>query len=274
MQSLAPIEPRQTVPDRPAATKLTWGMATIAVGAAACVALFLDWHDVADSLRRHALVQAEIAICLGALPGFLLSRSRPRRPWRRSTIVDRLHAVATPVPRPPAPGYTHYLTCTLLAHDADDTGEVISESISRTGGGRTRVSPGMLFLGPAGITFQPAVTEAGREAARASEWDPPSVAFEIGPVRMVRAVPVALATGRLPRMGFQLPPHAMLVCWPAGRALFAVPAIGDTLPRLHDCLDTLRWGTSLAGGAPLRVAASAVINPDLFHAAEVVWPIR
>jgi hypothetical protein len=272
MQSLAPIEPRETVPERAAATKLTWGMATIAICAAACVALLLNWHDVADSLRRHTLLQAEIAICLGALPGFLLSRSRPRRPGRRSSTVDRLHAVATPIPRPPAPGYTHYLACTLLAHDADDTGEVIAESISRTGGGRTRVSPGMLFLGPAGITFAPAETE--RDATRACEWDPPSEAFEIGPTRMVRAVPVAIATGRLPRFGFRLPPHAMLVCWPAGRALFAVPAIGDTLPRLHECLDTLRWGTPSTGRTPLRDAASTVITADLFHRVEVVWPIR
>lgn len=275
MQSLAPIEPRETVPDGAMTTKLTWGMAAIAIAAAACVAVLLNWRDLADSLHRHSLIQAEIAICLGALPGFLLSRGPSRQFWRRPTIVDRLHAAAIPVPRPPGPGYTHYLSCTLLAHDADDTGEVISESISRSGGGRTRIAQGMLFLGPAGITFEPAAPETEQhDATRASEWDPPSEAFEIGPVRMVRAVPVSLATGRLPRLGVRLPPHAMLVCWPGGRGLFAVPAIGDTLPRLHDCLDTLRWGTSTIGGARLRDAASTVITADLFHRAEVVWPTR
>jgi hypothetical protein len=61
---------------------------------------------------------------------------------------------------------------------------------------------------------------------------------------MVTAAAVEIAAVGLSADQSEPPEFAMLMEWPEGQALFAVPSIGDTLPRLHDCLDTLRWGTA------------------------------
>jgi hypothetical protein len=61
---------------------------------------------------------------------------------------------------------------------------------------------------------------------------------------MVTATAIGIAPAGISADPNEAREFAMLMEWPSGQALFAVPSIGDTLPRLHDCLDTLRWGTA------------------------------
>jgi hypothetical protein len=61
---------------------------------------------------------------------------------------------------------------------------------------------------------------------------------------MVTATAIGIAPAGIAADPNEAHEFAMLMEWPSGQALFAVPSIGDTLPRLHDCLDTLRWGNA------------------------------
>jgi hypothetical protein len=258
MQNLAPIEPREAQTggstgedEGRSATggSVPWRAVAIALGLAVGCALLMDWRDLADSLSRHALLQAELALCAGAIPGFLLTRINRRPSPRRASTLDDLVARGALIPAPPAPGYTHYLPCSLLARNATAAVWTVGHNGARAGDGRTAVTPGVLYAGPAGIRFQP---QAAPAAAAADS------AFEIGPVRMVSATPVPLARRRIARLAHRMPPYAMLVRWPAGQALFAVPSIGDTLPRLHDCLDLLRWGSPKPSPEPVLGDTSTV----------------
>jgi hypothetical protein len=245
MQNLAPIEPREAQTggrtgeggrrgESATGGSVPWGAVAIAVGLAVGCALLMNWRDLADSLSRHALLQAELALCAGAIPGFLLTRINRRPSPRRASTLDDLVARGVLIPAAPAPGYTHYLPCSLLARDATADVWTAGRPEARGRSRRNPVTPGVLYAGPAGIRFQP------QAAPMAEATDS---AFEIGPVRVVSATPVALACRRVTRFAHRMPPYAMLVRWPTGQALFAVPSIGDTLPRLHDCLDLLRWGS-------------------------------
>jgi hypothetical protein len=247
MQNLAPIEPREAQTGggtgQAAGNSVPWGVVAIALGMAVGCALLVDWRGLADSLSRHTLLQAELALLAGAIPGFLLTRINRRESPRRASILDDLVARGALIPVPPAPGFTHYLPCSLLARDATATWTAGRRD------GRNAVTPGVLYAGPAGIRFEPQTAPVSAAA---------DSAFEIGPVRMVSATPVALTRRRVLRRAHRMPPYAMLVRWPAGQALFAVPSIGDTLPRLHDCLDVLRWGSRTPRSNPLREDASPV----------------
>jgi hypothetical protein len=260
MQNLAPIEPREAQTGgrtgegegkggSATGGTVPWGVVAIALGMAVGCALLMDWRGLADSLSRHALLQAELALCAGAIPGFLLTRINRRQSPRQPSTLDDLVARGALIPAPPAPGYTHYLPCSLLARDATAASWTAGRHEARGRDGRSAVTPGVLYAGPAGIRFQPQTAPAAAAA---------DSAFEIGPVRMVSATPVALAQRRVARLAHRMPPYAMLVCWPAGQALFAVPSIGDTLPRLHDCLDLLRWGSPKPSPEPGLGDTSAV----------------
>jgi hypothetical protein len=256
MQNLAPIEPREAQAggrtgegDGAAGGSVPWGVVAIALGVAVGCALLIEWRDLADTLSRHALLQAELALCAGAIPGFLLTRVNRRATPRRASILDDLVAQGTLIPAPPAPGYTHYLPCSLLARDAPETSWTTNRNDAHGRDGRHAGTPGVLYAGPAGIRFQPQTAPVAAVA---------DSAFEIGPVRMVSATPVALARRRMARLTHRMPPYAMLVRWPAGQALFAVPSIGDTLPRLHDCLDLLRWGSPKPSPEPALGDTSSV----------------
>ena len=262
MQNLAPIEPRKAQTgartgegegegEGEGATGgiVPWGVVAIALGMAVVCALLIDWRDLADSLSRHTLLQAELALCAGAIPGFLLTRINRRESPRRASTLDDLVARGALIPAPPAPGYTHYLPCSLLARDATAASWTADRKDARRRDRRNALTPGVLYAGPAGIRFQP---QTAPVAAAADS------AFEIGPVRMVSATPVALARRRVPRLAHRTPSYAMLVRWPAGQALFAVPSIGDTLPRLHDCLDLLRWGSPKPSPEPVLGDTSTV----------------
>jgi hypothetical protein len=236
---LAPFEPRE--PSRPVgavATRLPWVIAAVGLGAViGGIGILFDWRDWVVALQRHALLEAEIAIAVGALPGYLLSQAKfPRRRDRRPTGLERTDASSVTVS--PAPGYTHYLPCALLARDTGDARTAASSTPEL----RRDVVTGIMYVGPSGIRFQPGcvpVPDAASAAAAAA--DHAALSIDIGPVRMVSAHPVKLARRGLARV--TTPVHyAMLMQWPGGRALFSVPWIGDTLPKLHDCLDNLRFG--------------------------------
>lgn len=237
VQCLAPFEPRE--PSRTvglATISPPWIFVAVGLAAVAGAALLLDWPAWMDALQRHALLQAEIAIVVGAVPGYLLTRPRRTGQGTRPSKLDLMCARPATPPAPLA-GYTHYLPCALIARDS---GPARPESERREDEGRAAIA-GTMYVGPSGIRFEPgAAPPRGTEDPRAAAG--PS--FEIGPVRLVRAQAAELTRKGVERFTGPVR-YGMLMQWPGGRALFAVPSIGDTLPKLHDCLDTLRFGPRL-----------------------------
>jgi hypothetical protein len=252
MECLTPIKSREPITQALAVSKVTWCIIAVILGIAIGGAAVVDWHTVIATLARHPLFEAEVAIFAGAIPGYMLSRRKPVR-RSRTRSLDRYYRTLVTADPPPAAGYTHYLPCTLLARGPIDTSLPIPAATVR----QNPSMSGILYAGPDGICFRPnaALHPSESPAAAAApagggtglvEGNGPDlpVGFEIGPVRMVTATAVEIASGGLSRDPNEPPEFAMLIEWPAGQALFAVPSIGDTLPRLHDCLDTLRWGTA------------------------------
>jgi hypothetical protein len=197
----------------------------------------LNWHFVASAFNDHPLVRAELAICAGALPGFLAATADPkRRRRRRSTKLDHLLADVAARPLPAAPGYTHYLPCALLGSGKLAANQP-SHGPAMTGG----MVGGFLFVGPAGMQFQAAGSSEGSKSGTDSV-DPAPGHIDMGPVRELVATPVALSHPALPRSADGKAGYALQIRWPGGLALFGVPTIGDTLPPLHRCLDVFKWG--------------------------------
>jgi hypothetical protein len=261
MECLTPIKSREPITQALAVSKVTWCIIAVGLGVAIGGAAVVDWHTVISTLGRHPLFEAELAIFAGAVPGFMLSRRKPVR-RSRTRSLDRYYRTLVTADPPPAAGYTHYLPCTLLGRGPIDASLPVPAAAVR----QNPSMSGILYAGPDGICFRPnsalhpspspaptpSQSSAGPSLAGSGialvegnghSSDLP-VGFEIGPVRMVTATAVAIAPGGLSQDATEAPEFAMLMEWPGGQALFAVPAIGDTLPRLHDCLDTLRWGTA------------------------------
>jgi hypothetical protein len=253
MECLTPIKSREPITQVLAVSKFTWCIIAIALGVAVGGAAVVDWRLVMETLGRHPLFGAEVAIFAGAVPGYMLSRRKPGR-RSRARSLDRYYRTLVTADPPPAAGYTHYLPCTLLGRGQIDATQPVPPATLR----QSPAISGILYAGPDGICFRPNSEPHPSEISAAPDFtgndttpvegngrpEEPSAGFEIGPVRMVTASAVAIAPG-----GFSADPNepaefAMLMEWPEGQALFAVPSIGDTLPRLHDCLDTLRWGTA------------------------------
>ncbi len=230
-----PFEPREAGPRGVAASRLPWLMAA-ALGVAIGILLILGWHELFDLLRRHTSAQAELAVCIGVFAGLFVSRMDVHSvERRRGGRLERLYLEVAGTTVAQVPGYTHYLPCAFLQEDL-----ATANLTARLRGAREKdllddARPGLLFVGPAGLRFEP----RGRAPAR-----PP---IEMGPVRQVTAVPLALPQPRVARLAGIRPQFALHLRWPSGQAIFAVPAIGDTVPRLHACLDTLRWGPVRAG---------------------------
>jgi hypothetical protein len=234
-------------------SKFTWCIIAIALGVAVGGAAVVDWRLVMETLGRHPLFGAEVAIFAGAVPGYMLSRRKPVR-RSRTRSLDRYYRTLVTADPPPAAGYTHYLPCTLLGRGQIDATQPVPPATLR----QSPAISGILDAGPDGICFRPnsaphssdmsATPVFTGNGTTSVEGDGRSqglsAAFEIGPVRMVTATAVAIAPGGLSADPNEPAEFAMLMEWPEGQALFAVPSIGDTLPRLHDCLDTLRWGTA------------------------------
>ncbi len=263
MECLTPIKSREPITQALAVSKFTWCLIAVALGLAVGGAAVVDWRQVMELAGRHPLLGAEVAIFAGAIPGFLLSRRKPVR-RSRSRSLDRYYRTLVTADPPPAAGYTHYLPCTLLGRGPIDASQPVPSATVR----QSPAISGILYAGPDGICFRPNATPhpsptisvAASASASASspvhtgngngfgeitrrQPDLPT-GFEIGPVRMVTATALQIAPAGLSADPNEAPEFAMLMEWPAGQALFAVPSIGDTLPRLHDCLDTLRWGNA------------------------------
>jgi hypothetical protein len=251
MECLTPIKSREPITQALAVSKVTWCVIAVTLGIAIGGAAVVDWHTVIATLGRHPLFGAEVAIFAGAVPGYMLSRRKPVR-RSRTRSLDRYYRTLVTADPPPAPGYTHYLPCTLLGRGPINGTLPVPAAAVRENPSMS----GILYAGPDGICFRPnsalhpsqplatatfATPGNGRVEGSEQASDLP-VGFEIGPVRMVTATAVEIAPAGALREPGESPEFAMLMEWPGGQALFAVPSIGDTLPRLHDCLDTLRWG--------------------------------
>jgi hypothetical protein len=248
MECLTPIKSREPITQALAVSKVTWCFIAVALGVAIGGAAVVDWHTVAGTLGRHPLIEAEVAILAGAVPGFLLSRRKPVR-RSRTRSLDRYYRTLVTADPPPAAGYTHYLPCTLLGRGPIDASLPVPAATVRQNSSMS----GFIYAGPDGICFRPNLALHPSQPSAESITGPVEgnglssglpAGFEIGPVRMVTATAVEIAPGGSSRDSNEPPEFAMLMEWPDGQALFAVPSIGDTLPRLHDCLDTLRWGTA------------------------------
>lgn len=225
----------------------------VGIGVALIVAASLNWHLIMQTLHAHPLLRAELAICGGALPGFLASQMDVAA-WRRRrpTKLDQLLAAASAEPLSPTPGYTHYLPCVLFG----SANLVVGQPL-RGPALTTDAWAGVLYVGPSGLQFRSCTSNAGREGTSPGLLAAPPSSFEIGPVRAVVARPVTLSHPVLGRSTGTEPRYVLEVLWPTGHALFGVPSIGDTLPRLYRCLDALRWD----GGGPtaLPEGRSAVL---------------
>jgi hypothetical protein len=233
-----------------------WAAIAVGLAIAALVALVLNWRVVMDTLHAYPLLRAELAICGGALPGFLASQAdfSAWRDQRNRSRLDRLLASTATVPVPPAPGYTHYLPCALLGN-----GNLATSQPTRGPALTSGAWAGVLYVGPAGLQFRTSPVES--KTVGAGSLASPPARFDINPAREVMATAVVLSHPLLGRSTLMEPRYAMLLRWPTGQALFGVPSIGDTLPRLHSCLDTIRWGGRGAaeGQAPLPAGSSAVL---------------
>jgi hypothetical protein len=224
----------------------------VGMGVALVVVVALNWHVVVQTLHAHPLLRAELAICGGALPGFLASQI-DMEAWlrRRPSKLDQLLASAVSEPMPPAPGYTHYLPCALLG-----SANLATNQPERGPARTTGAWAGVLYVGPSGLQFRCSSANPDQDQGAGSIAAPPA-RFDIGPVRAVVARPVALVHPVLGRSTPLEPRYALEVLWPNGHAFFSVPSIGDTLPRFYRCLDTLRWDGDLS--APLPGGRSAVL---------------
>lgn len=256
MQSLAPFEPGEAGPQGASATRVPWFIVGVAIGVALVGFLLMSWREVIDLLRRHTVLQAELAVCGGTLAGLMLSRMEMGPVMRkRLALLDSLYDRAAAFPVRVEAGYTHYLPCVLLM--ADEPAANLTAAIQ----GRSEAAvlktaaSGVLYVGPKGVRLCTITSDSGTRPLRAQTrraWLPwgrtrkPDSAMQtslldLGSVRQVTAVSLALPQGHFARLARIRPRYAMLLRWPTGQALMAIPAIGDTLPKLHRCLDELRW---------------------------------
>ena len=237
MQPLAPIEPRDSAPRGAAATRLPWIPIAVAVTAAIFAVIMLNRHEILDLLRRHTVLQAELAVSAGTLAGLLLSRMEGGPLIRRRMArLDTLYEAAAAAPIRVEAGYTHYLPFVLLLWEDIN----VSLSARMRGASPTEIlkdaTGGTMYVGPAGVRlYLNAMTSP-------QAMTPGAGAIDLGSVRDVTAGTIALPQGQLARVTRTRPRYAMVLRWPAGQAVLAVAAIGDTVPRLHRCLDELRWG--------------------------------
>jgi len=255
MQCLAPFEPPDAGPREAAATtRLSWLVVALALSLVAGAAVLLNWRELLDALRRHTVLQAELAVCVGTVAGVLLSRVNGN-PFarRRLAQLEQLYERMASLPAPREPGYSHYLPCVLLMADGPEA-NMAARLRSGSEGQLLKGAVGsILYVGPSGVQFVTAEadpsgrghTEAGMAPIVALAGDTASNAAQrvyIGTAREVTATPIALPRGHVARVTGVRPRHAVLVRSATGQAIVAIPAIADTLPRLHRCLDELRWG--------------------------------
>jgi len=261
MQSLAPFEPRDAGPRGAAATRLPWFVIAVAVTIAVGLFLLMNWREVIATLHRHTVLQAELAICAGTLAGLYLSRMEVSPITRRRiAALDALYERAAAGPVRAEPGYTHYLPCVVLLADKPSANLVAQVGDRSEGAMLKSAASAVLYVGPKGVLLASPHDHPDRKGSESSVKSPAASAparrrfwfrsrpqptrlatTDLGAVREVTAVSVALPQGQIAKVARMQPKHAMLLRWPEGQALIAVPSIADTLPRLHRCLDELRW---------------------------------
>jgi hypothetical protein len=263
MQSLTPFEPGEAGPRGATAAKVPWLSIVVALSVVLAGLVLMNWREVADTLRRHTVLQAELAVCGGTLVGLFLSRMEVGPLTRkRLATLDQLYEGAAVSPVFLQSGYTHYLPCVLLLQD-NDTADLTAVVRSRSEAALLKDAVGgILYVGPAGVVLRTTGGDAGEPTRRAkTDWfaalrrlspftssgsrrarqcSPDRI--EMGSVRQVTAASIALPQGQLARVARASARHAMYLRWPTGQAILAIPAIADTLPRLHRCFDELRWG--------------------------------
>ena len=229
MQCLAPFEPRDAGPREATAARFPWLVVAITVSIALVALVLMNWREVVATLHRHTVLQAELAICAGTMAGLFLSRVDATPIVRkRLAILDALYERAAAYPVHVEPGYTHYLPCVMLMQD-EPSADLLARVRSWSDGPVVKSASGcILYVGPKGVSMRRTESET---------------TIELGPVRQVTATSVALPQSQLARVARVRPRYAMLLRWPTGQAILAIPAIGDTLPRLHRCLDDLRWAS-------------------------------
>jgi hypothetical protein len=266
MQCLAPFEPREAGPRGASATRVPWFIVGVALGVALMAFLLMNWREVIDLLRRHTVLQAELAVCGGTLTGLILSRMDAGPVMqKRLALLDALYDRAAAYPVRVEAGYTHYLPCVLLMAGEATANLTTAIHTGSEAAVLKSAASSILYVGPKGVRLR--TIESGTGASRpggtqgmggtAWRWAsilplaprqrpgfaPPSWTIDLGPVRQVTAVSIALPQSHFARLARIRPRYAMLLRWPAGQALTAIPAIGDTLPKLHHCLDELRWAS-------------------------------
>jgi hypothetical protein len=268
MQCLAPFEPREAGPSGASATRFPW-VFTLAIAACVALAAFLlmDWREVIDLLRRHTVLQAELAVCGGTLAGLLLSRMEAGPVMRkRLAVLDALYEQAAAYPVRVESGYTHYLPCVLLMADEPSANLSAALHMRSESAVLKAAASGLFYVGPKGALLCTIAGDEhtagmdphlGRAAERSWRWQSMLSALrprksrparqisrlDLGQIRQVTAVSIAMPQGHFARLARIRPRYAMLLRWPTGQALLAIPAIGDTLPKLHRCLDDLRWAS-------------------------------
>jgi len=216
---------------------------TVALGVALAVLILTHGREIADLLRRHALLQAELVVCGGTLGGLLVSRMDVG-PFmqKRLAMLDKLYESAARSRVRVESGYTHYLPCVLLVQ-ADATADLMAYLGSTSEAAVLREAiGGVLYVGPAGIRLRMLGSSTRDQRGGRAATDGGPVDIDMGGARQVTAASIALPKGKLARVTRSRRRCAMLVRWPTGQAIMAIPSIGDTLPRLQRCLDQIRWG--------------------------------
>jgi hypothetical protein len=237
MQPLAPIEPRESAPRGAAATRLPWVSIAVAVSAAIVAVIMLNRHEILELLRRHTVLQAELAVSAGTLAGLLLSRMEGGPLIRRRMArLDTLYDATAAAPIRIEAGYTHYLPFVLLLWEDMN----VNLSARMRGTSPTEIlkdaTGGTMYVGPAGVRLYLSATPSAPAPTQSA------TVIDLGSARDVTAGTIALPQGQLARVTRTRPRYAMVLRWSTGQAVLAVAAIGDTVPRLHRCLDELRWG--------------------------------
>jgi hypothetical protein len=185
------------------------------------------WETFAAFMRQHSLVRDEcIAVGMTVMLLWLKAINVAGLRRRIGAAADqRLTGDPSTAP-PPVTGYTDYIPCALY---------VAPSNQRRLDRGAFGLAPGVLYIGPEGISFQPRVTGL-------FPGTPSVPPFTIGPIREVTATAVRATQGIVDALAGRR--HALHLRWRGSTALFRVPSLGDALPQLHARLDELKYGPS------------------------------
>jgi len=249
MQCLAPLDPRDLSSRAQVAARAPRQIFLVTACALCAAFVMFYWRDVGDLLRRYMLLQFELGVVGVTTVAVWVSRLEigvGPITSRHLVELDAMYEEAAAAPESTEAGFTHYLPCVMLISGRARANVIHALRTRRRRDFLATAIGGKLYLGPRGVEFRP--TPVPRDGVRRRQDLVQSV-IPMGSVRSLTASTAPLLThaplGLLPtRRRF-----AMLVDWGGaagdqntGQAVFAVPSIGDTMPRLNRTLDELRWG--------------------------------